>query len=80
MITKERLLDGMNEMVYVEEGMVTFFANFSKALIEETEELKKEDKNEMKKLLTRLYVDSSKHKEYIGNLVEKVEKSRRDEY
>ena len=80
MIKKERLLAGLNELVYVEEGMVTFFANFSKALVSHTEDMDESRKKEIEKLLTRLYKDSSRHKEIVDDLIRKVEASDRNEY
>ena len=40
MITRERLLAGLNELIYVEEGMVTLYSKFSEALVSQTEDLK----------------------------------------
>jgi len=80
MITKQRLLAGINEMRYVEESMVTFLANFSKAVVNETEDLKEEKKKELKKLLLKLYNDSSRHEAIIIDMAETIEKSSRDEY
>jgi hypothetical protein len=80
MITKNRLLAGLNELTFVEEGMVTFFANFAKELVKFTEGIEEEKKKEMVKLLERLYRDSSRHKEKVDALVREVERSLRDEY
>ena len=80
MIKKERLLAGLHELVYVEEGMVTFFTNFSKALVRQTEDMDESRKKEIEKLLTRLYKDSSRHKEIVDGLIRKVEASDRNEY
>ncbi len=80
MITKERLLAGLHELIIVEEGMITLYANFSKAVVSETEGLDGEKKKEMQKLLTRLYRDSSRHKETVDELIRKIEKSDRNEY
>jgi len=80
MITKQRLLAGINEMRYVEESMVTFLANFSKAVVNETEELNDEKKKELKKLLLKLYNDSSRHETIIVNMIETIEKSLKNEY
>ena len=44
MITKDRFLAGLYELIFVEEGMVTLFANFSKALVEHTEGMEEEKK------------------------------------
>ena len=46
MITKERLLAGLDELIHVEESVVTLYANFSKALLKETPDMEK-DKKEM---------------------------------
>ena len=80
MITKDRLLSGLHELVYVEEGLVGMYANFSKALVEETGEMEEDKKKEIKKLLTRLYTDSTKHKTIIDELINMVEEGARDEY
>lgn len=80
MITKSRLLAGLNELIYVEEGMITLFANFSKELVKFTEALDEGKKAEMVKLLSRLYNDSSRHKEIVDGLIREIEVGRRDEY
>ena len=80
MIKKERLLAGLHELVYVEEGMVTFFTNFSKALVSHTEGMDEPRQKEIEKLLTRLYKDSSRHKEMIDELIRKVEAGKKNEY
>ncbi|MBL7073186.1 MAG: hypothetical protein ISS33_05345 [Candidatus Omnitrophica bacterium] len=80
MITKQRLLAGINEMRYVEESMVTFLANFSKAVVDETEELGEEKKKKLKKLLLKLYNDSSRHETTIVKMAETIEKSLKNEY
>ena len=80
MIKKERLLAGLHELVYVEEGMVTLFANFSKVMIRETADLDEDKKKEMEKLLTRLYRDSSRHKEIVDEMIRNVEASAKNEY
>lgn len=80
MITKSRLLAGLNELIYVEEGMITLFANFSKELVKFTEALDEGKKAEMVKLLSRLYNDSSRHKEIVDGLIREIESGRKDEY
>ena len=80
MITKDRLLAGLHELVYVEEGMVTMFANFTKALVTQTEGMEEEKKKKIGKLLSTLYRDSSKHKEMIDKMIREIEKSAKDEY
>lgn len=80
MIKKERLLAGLNELVYVEEGMVTLFANFSKVMVRETEDIEEDKKKEMEKLLSRLHRDSSRHKDLIDDMVREVEASEKNEY
>lgn len=80
MLTKERLLAGLNELAYVEEGVVTMYANFTKALVRETEGMEMEKKKEIEKMLNVLYRDSARHKETIDNLIEKVEKDLKNEY
>ena len=80
MITKERLIAGLNELINVEEGMVTLFANFSKALLKHADEIEKDKKEEMAKMLSYLYRDSSKHKETVDNIIEEVSKGTKNEY
>ncbi len=80
MITKDRLLGGLQELVYVEEGMVTLFANFSKALVRNTEGMEEDRKKEIERLLTRLYRDSARHKETVDNIIAKVEAGAKNEY
>ena len=80
MIKKARLLAGLTELIHVEEGMVTFFANFSKALVRHAEDIDEARKKEIEKLLTRLHRDSSRHKEIIDGLIRKVEASDKNEY
>jgi len=80
MITKKRLLDGLNELVYVEEGMVTMFTNFDKALVNLTEELDKDKKKKMNVMLSKLHNDSARHKEMIENMITQVEGVERNKY
>jgi hypothetical protein len=80
MITRNRLLAGLNELTFVEEGMTTFFTNFAKELVKFTEGVDDEKKKEMVKLLERLHRDSARHKEMVDELTREVERSLRDEY
>ncbi|NQU94636.1 MAG: hypothetical protein HQ549_00170 [Candidatus Omnitrophica bacterium] len=80
MITKEKLLAALNELIDVEEGMVTLFANFSKAILKHAGEIEKDRKEEMTKMLSYLYRDSSKHKEMVDNMIEEVSKGTKNEY
>jgi len=80
MITKERLLGGLNELIHVEEGVITLYANFSKALLRETPEVEKDTKEKIIKLLSVLYRDSTRHKEMVDKMIENVTKSKKDEY
>lgn len=80
MITKARLLAALGELIYVEEGMITVLANFSKAVIAVSEEISEENKKEMMKILSKLYKDSAKHKEKVTALIRKVEKGTTDVY
>lgn len=70
----------MNELTFVEEGMITFFVNFTKELVKFAEGIDDEKKKEMVKLLERLYRDSFRHKEMVDSLVRELERSVRDEY
>ena len=80
MIDRDRLLLGLEELLEAEEGMVTLYANFSKAVVAETEGLDEGKRQEITKLLTRLYRDSSRHKEIVNNLIGQVRTSTRNEY
>jgi hypothetical protein len=80
MITKERLLAGLQELVYVEEGMITLYANFSKALVGHAEGMEANKKKEIEKLLSRLYRDSSRHKETVDEMLKNVEAGVKNEY
>jgi len=80
LITKTRLLAGLNELVYVEEGMVAVFANFSKALVRDDDTLTDKEKDEILKLLTRLHNDSAKHREKIEEIISRVEEEVVNEY
>ncbi|MFC1643819.1 hypothetical protein ACFL5C_00630 [Candidatus Omnitrophota bacterium] len=80
MITKERLLAGLNELVYVEEGMVTLFTNFDKVLVNLAEDMDESKKKKITKLLSTLYRDSARHKETIDDLIRQIEVISRDEY
>lgn len=80
MIGKIRLLAGLEEIIHVEEGMITMLANFSKVLVDEVKEIDEEKKRYLKKLLTRLYTDSTRHKNTIDELILKIEASERNEY
>jgi len=80
MITRERLLAGLNELIYVEEGMVTLYSKFSEALVSQTEDLEEGKKKEINKALFLLYRDSSRHKEMLDKMIKEIENSMRDEY
>jgi len=82
MMTKERLLAGLHELIYVEEGMVTVYASFGKVLVAEVPDdaVSPEVKEKMRNLLSVLHVDSTRHKKIVDELILKVEGSSRDEY
>lgn len=80
MITKERLLAGLNELIYVEEAMVTLYAKFSEALVSQTEDLEEDKKKKINEALFLLYRDSSRHKEMLDKITEGIESGVRDEY
>ena len=77
---KDRLLTALQELIYVEEGMVGMYANFSMALVRETKELDGEKKKELQTILSRLNMDSSRHKDMIVSLVNEIRQSDKDEY
>ncbi len=80
MMTKERLIASLTEMIYVEEGMVTLFTHFSQALVDETEGLDEEKRKDIKKLLSALYRDSARHKEAVEDMITQVETGDKNEY
>jgi len=80
MISKKRLLSGLRELLYVEEAMITLFVNFDKVLVDLVEDMDPQKKDDMKKLLSVLYHDSSGHKEKIDNMMAKIEGSPLNEY
>ena len=80
MITKQRLLAGLNEATYVEEGMMTMFANFAKALVEHVEDIDEDKKKDMVKMLGILNRDSTRHKGMVEDLVRRIEAGGKDEY
>ncbi len=80
MITKERLLASLDELVNVEEGMVTLYANFAKALLKETPKLEEEKREHIRKSLSILYRDSTMHKEILDEIAERVRKNTKNEY
>ena len=80
MITKERLLAGLHEFIYVEEGLITLYANFSRVLVKHAGDIEKEKKEKIENLLFQLYRDSTRHKELIDNLIKDVKKSIKNEY
>jgi len=79
MISKKRLLNGLNELVHVEEGAVTLYANFSKVLLKHAEDIGTEKKAAIEKILTQLYKDSTGHKDTVDELIKTVEGAARDE-
>jgi len=80
MITRERLLSGMEELIYVEEGLITMLANYSKALLEHAGDIDPDRKKEISRLLTRLYKDSSRHRDMIDEMMLMVRKEDKNEY
>ena len=80
MITKDRLLAGLEEAVQVEEGMVTLYANFSKALLKEAGDISGEKKEKIAKMLSQLHRDSTRHKELIDKMTEDVRRGAGNEY
>ena len=80
MITKKRLLSGLKEILYVEESMVTLFANFDTVLVKFAEGINVDTKNEIKKLLSVLYRDSARHKETIDGMIDRINASQKNEY
>ncbi len=80
MITKERLLSGLEELIYVEEGLITLFTSFTKSLVKHTEGVPEDKAKEMDRMLTRLHTDSTRHKKIIDDMVLKIEEAAKNEY
>ena len=80
MISKDRLLAGLEEAIHVEEGMVTLYANFSKALVKEADDISAEKKEKIAKMLSRLHRDSTRHKEMIDKMTEDIRRGAVNEY
>ena len=80
MITKERLLAGLEELVYVEESAITLYVNFSKALLKHTPEITEDKKEKITKLLSVLYRDSARHKELVDKMTSDITKGATNEY
>ncbi|MBL7068393.1 MAG: hypothetical protein ISS34_00855 [Candidatus Omnitrophica bacterium] len=80
MISKKRLLNGLHELVHVEEGAVTLYANFTKTLLRHAEDIDTEKRTVIEKILTQLYKDSTRHGKLVDDLIEKVARDARDEY
>ncbi|MFH1380785.1 MAG: hypothetical protein ABIH57_01250 [Candidatus Omnitrophota bacterium] len=80
MITKNNLLEGLYESIHIEEGMVTMFTNFDKALVNMTEGIGEDKKKKINNILTKLYNDSTRHKEVIYTLITDIKKEKRNEY
>jgi len=80
MITKVRLLAGLNEMLYVEEGLMGMFASFTKALVQHTEGMEETEKKGIEKMLSVLQRDSASHKQMIEELRKDIESGGKYEY
>lgn len=80
MITKKRLVAGLEELIHVEEDAIALYTNFSKALVKETSGIAKGKKEEMIKLLNILYRDSARHKEMVTNAAQQIAGDANNEY
>ena len=80
MITRERLISGLHELIHVEEGVITLYVKFNQALVSQTEGLEQDKKKEIIRLLSVLYRDSARHKEMLDKMLKEIEKSPRYEY
>lgn len=80
MITKKRLIAGLHELEHVEEGVISLYANFSKALLKQTDDVVKEKKEKINTILSQLYRDSQRHKKLVDKLIKEVKGSSKDEY
>jgi len=80
MITKKRLVAGLEELIHVEEDAIALYTNFSKALVKETPGIAKGKKEEMIKLLNILYRDSARHKEMVTSVAQQIAGDANNEY
>lgn len=80
MIAKERLLAGLDELKHVEEDVITLYANFSKALLKQADDIKPDKKKRMDAILTQLYKDSTRHKKIVDKMIEEVSGGMKSEY
>lgn len=80
MLTKDELLRALNKFIYDEEGMVTFYSNFSNVLMKHIPEIKKAQRDKIGELLSHLYRDSLQHRKLIDNLIKEIKLDPRNEY
>ncbi|MDD4956395.1 MAG: hypothetical protein PHH49_01850 [Candidatus Omnitrophica bacterium] len=80
MISRERLIAGLQEVIYVEEGMVTMFTKFSEGLLAHAEDIDDVTKGKIKKILHKLHSDSTRHKAAVEGIARRVEAGGRSEY
>ena len=62
MLTKEKVLTNLEEILELEEGMVTLLTNFSLALVEITEGIDEEKINKIHESLSRLHNECALHR------------------
>jgi len=80
MIVKEELVAGLQELIRIEEGLITLFTNFSKVLLKHTKDVTKDKKDKINESLSQLYQDSARHKEILDNLIKEIMLSNKNEY
>jgi len=80
MIKKDKLIKGLQELIYYEEGMVTLYVNFSKVLLKRIKDIDEDKRTEIEESLFQLYQDSSRHRELLQGLTKEIRSSHRNEY
>ncbi len=80
MLTKEKVLTNLDEIMELEEGMVTLLANFSLALVKITEGIAEEKIVKIHESLSQLHNECALHREIIFGLIEQVKGSPKNEY
>jgi hypothetical protein len=80
LIKKERFLEWLTELKYVEESFITMLTTFNMAVVNQSDDIGTEKQAKIKKILSKLKADSTRHRETINLLIEKVTVGEKDEY
>ena len=80
MIKKDELVNGLHELIRIEEGVITLHINFSKVLLKHAKGIEQDMKDKIEESLSRLYRETVGHKKIIDNLVKEIRISHRNEY